>query len=636
MPNRVLNSVHILYTPNIEDVQNYKNYASPNVFVISSYMNPGTYLGFEYYKGLSYELYYIDNNRNIQQLTYNIVKGNGLFVKDNKFDIKIDNNTLKTCGYKGKYYINVNTSSFKEASYLNRGLLSIKHDVYYNNQYNDTINENGAISLDQNNRIILSNGLKQDLQNISKYYNKCNNIINTINELYQICIKDLDVSTIVNVGDILYYNIEKKIYTLKKTNKSGTENTPAMVCVIASNILEDGEPRFMPLKRKMSQYIYDSSNIMSVKNTFNQIPIYDNNDVNKINISTNIKSSHEGYIAIKRNDWRKNIKNPFDSNENYYVLNDKILTYSISEEISKQHLNWYIDATKINPNNNYIILPNGIYTDIINSSIQNAIGTSTIYVIATIKFNNNITKYYLCNLKLSNNRFVNTSPIYGYNLMKTITNNFTEASYNASEQFAILSKKDIVESSGTINELPKSGISFTSLKTISPDFSEYSTKTNETFVISKDSNILTDTKVSIYSHHHESNKFGFTVQASVKGQILLTTTVGIVSPSQIIVNDTNTLYSGELINNSYDVIYPVITANFTPNEVNKYKTSMAKLQTAVAGLENPKVNNDTNTNTNNTNNTNNNSNSNKQPSGGAIIYNNGNIVEWSTYHDSDS
>ena len=585
MPNRVLNSVNMLYTPNIEDVKKYQNYASPNTFVVSSYLNPGTYLGFEYYKGLSYELYYIDQDKNIIQLTYNIVKGNGLFVKDNKFDIKLDNKTLTSSVLYNKYYtIKVNTDSFKEASYLNRGLLSIKNDIYYNDQYNDTINENCPISLDSNNRIILSNGLKHDLQNISNYYNKCNNIIKTINELYQICVKDLDVSTIVNVGDILYYDIEKKMYTLNKTNKSGIINTPAMICVIGSNILEDGEPRFMPLKRKMNQYIYDSSNIMYVKNALNQIPIYDNQNINQINIGTNIKSSHKGYIAVNRNDWKQNIKNPFNPEENYYILNDKILTYSVSEEISKQNINWYLDASKINYNNNYIILPNGVFTDIIDSSIQQIIGNSIIYIIITLKFSNDLIKYYLCNLKLSNNRLVNTSSIYGYNLMKTITNNFIEASYNTSDQFAILSKNDIIESSGTIDGLPKSGISFTSLETISPDFSEYSTQTNEIFVISKDSNILTDTKVSIGSRQHQNNVFVFGVKASVKGQILLSTTAGTLSKTQIIVNDINIYYDVKLTNNSYDVIYPVITANFTPNEVNKYKTSIDKLQTTIGGI----------------------------------------------------
>ena len=232
MLNRVLNSVNILYTPNIEDVKRYSNYASPNTFVVASYFNKGSYFGFEYYKGLSYELYYIDPDTNIQQLTYHIVKGNGLFVKDNKFEIKIDNNTLNTSTYGGKYYVNVNTTSFKEASYLNRGLLSIKNDPYYNDKYSDTIDDKGGIIFNNDHKIVLSNGLKQNLQNIQKYYDKCNNIIKKINDLYKICIKDLDVTTYVEVGDILYYNSEKKIYTLNKANKSGTINTPAMICVM--------------------------------------------------------------------------------------------------------------------------------------------------------------------------------------------------------------------------------------------------------------------------------------------------------------------------------------------------------------------------------------------------------------------
>jgi len=580
MFNRVLNSVNILYTPNIEDVQNYSKYTSPNTFVVSSYFNPGSYIGFDYYKGLSYELYYIDPDTNIQQLTYNIVEGNGLSIKDNKFEIKIDNDTLKIKEYNGKYYINVDTTSFKEASYLNRGLLSIKNDIYYNNNYFNTFNENGSVVFD-NNQIKLSNGLKHDLQNIKKYYDKCNNIIKKIEDLYKVCIADLNVSMHAEVGDILYYNSEKKKYTLNKTNKSGTINTPAMVCVIASNVLEDGDPRFMPLKRNMNQYIYDSNNIMYVKNALNTIPIYSTNDTDQINIGTSIISSNKGYIAIKRDEWKNNVHNPLNSNENYYVLNDKILVSSIESEtiLSKQNINWYIDGSKINYNDNYKIAPNGIFTDIIDQSIQQYIN-GNVYMIININFNNDISKYYLCNLELKDNRLINTSYIYGYNLKKTITNNFAVASNNSSEFFEILSKKDISNNTNSQSSL----ILFTDLETITTDFIENSDNT-ETYVISKDSDILTDTKITISVKQHYNNEFHFLIQSSITGQVLLSSTSGVLNKTHLIISDPKIDYEVHLINNSTEQINSTIRADLIPDQLNKYKPSYITYQVVVAGKE---------------------------------------------------
>jgi len=589
MPNRVLNSVNILYTPNIEDVKKYKQYASPNTFVISSYMNPGSYIGFDYYKGLSYELYYIDYDKNISQLTYNIVNGNGLSTKDNKVDINIDNKTLTTTNFKGKNYIKVNIDGFKEASYLNRGLLSLENNIYYNDNYYDTTLEECACTLNYNNCITLSNGLIYNLENISKYYDKCNNIMKDINKLYQKCVEDLNISSFINPGDILYYDAENQKYTTNKINKSGEENSPIMICVIGSNILPDNEPRFMPLKRKMNQFIYDISNSMWVKNALNNIPIYNNSNIKDININTGTIGANRGYIAQKRNSWKYNISNPLDSSENYYTLNDKILVYTTSEEIVKQKLNWYIDVTKINVNDDYNILPEGIYTDIVNSSIQKYIETSTIYIIVTIKFNNNMTKYYLCYLHLTNNRFVNTGIIYGYNFMKTITNNFNEALLNTKEQYLKLSKNDI---------LNKSSIVYTDLETISVNFND---DTSNTYVITNNPKTLSDPGLKIIPFWTHDNLFEFHVVATVSGQVSLTATKGIFKntdfnhthphhPIIIKENQQNhyTLEDNEesstsgweiitLTNTSADPINTTITANFIPDNPNMFKSTTATL-----------------------------------------------------------
>ena len=621
MPNRILNSTNILYTPNIEDVKKYNYYASPNTFIISSYYNSGSYIGFDYYQGLSYELYYVDQNKNIQQLTYNFVKGNGLSIKDNKFEIKLDNKTLTLEKYKNKNYVKVNINAFKEASYLNRGVLTIENGIYYNDKYYDLLDSDGAFKLDNSNRITLSNGLTHDLENISLYYKKCTDIIKKVNELYLIAIKDLNVAAYVEVGDILYYNSKKKIYTLNKSNKDGTNNVPSMVCVIASNVLPDFEPRFMPLKRNMEQFIFDKSSTMYIKNALNTVPIYNISDTTKINTSTNIKGANRGYIAVKRNDWSKNIKNPLDSSENYYTLNAKSIIYNTSSIVSSQTLNWYIDASKINYNNNYTISNYGVYTDILNETIKNKIGNTSVYVILTINFNNNVVKYYLCNLKVNNNRLININTLYGYSLMKTITNNFTEISTSSSESSSILLSKEMKELSSSSSE-SNNGIHFTTLKPMNVDFSESSNNATETYVISHESEILSDSKVYITTVSHTNNTYTFTVTASIYGKIDIITTAGTLNIKSLIVEPNKPTNKITVTNNTVEMINTTINVYLSPNDTTKYKSTSTKIQVSIAGKHKEINNTLINAITNNTNNLNTKMVINKKPTNGYVISNN--------------
>lgn len=445
MTNGMLNSVDFLYTPYIEDVKKYSKYTSPNTFVISSYYNPGTYVGFDFYKGISYELYYIDNDNNINQLTYNLVPGNGLSIKNNGFEINIDNDTIKKTTENSSYFF-IDENTFKEASYLNRGIFGIENDRYFNDKLCDIDNDKGAFTIGSDKKLELSNGLWHDLLLISDYYKKCNNIMPLIEDLFKKCTIDLDVDNQVNVGDILYYNNRNQSYTLKDTNKAGENNTPVMVCVIASNILEDSEPRFLPLKRNMASYEFDNNSKIQVKSAFNKIPIYKNINLDKINVNSDIIDSTYGYIAQKRKDWKQNAKNPLDNTENYYLKGEQTMV-----ESNFQNISLYLNDKKINYNDSYSINTEGLFTSVINDNIQSFVKNKILYVITTIKFSNDITKYYLCNLKYKNGRFVNTNKIYGYYKNNTITENFTEASKNTSEIYSLLSKKENVNNQQIIN-----------------------------------------------------------------------------------------------------------------------------------------------------------------------------------------
>ena len=449
MQDSILNSINILYTPNIENLKIYNKYIDPNNLIISSYYNPGTYIGYDYYQGLSYELYFVDGDRNINQLTYNLVEGNGLVIKDNKFGINLDNYTLMLVkDEEDNTYINVNSENFKTASKLNKGILNIENDVYYNDNYIDTNNNKGAFNINQtNNIIILSNGLVGDLNKLKYYYKRAKIILDSLYKIYIKCIEGLPININVKVGDILYIDAITQEYTLEEYH-NGNKNTPIMVCVIASNVLSDGEPRFIPLKRNTNKMMFDSSNNIYLKRATNKVPIYNTNKLSRININTQTVESNQGYIAVKRNDWKNNLTNPLNSSENYYNVN-RILNL---ENGDSQTLKWYIDFKKINYNDNYTISPEGVFTELVNNKIQNLIADSKIYFIITINFSNEVTKYYLCNFKLKNNRLVNLDTLYGYNTKKTITNNFQLSINNEKENYIELSKLEIKESSNFISE----------------------------------------------------------------------------------------------------------------------------------------------------------------------------------------
>ena len=62
----------------IEDFQSIKEYSSymmsNNIILASSYLN--VFKDYRQYSGYSYEIYYLDNDSNVNQLTYNTLFGN--------------------------------------------------------------------------------------------------------------------------------------------------------------------------------------------------------------------------------------------------------------------------------------------------------------------------------------------------------------------------------------------------------------------------------------------------------------------------------------------------------------------------------------------------------------------------------
>lgn len=578
-----MNSINILYTPNINDVKRYSHIANPNNMIVSSYMNNGSYIGFDYYKGLSYELYYVDNKQGIHQLSYNFVQGNGVGIKDNKFNINIDNDTFVSTYYKGKNYITVNTNCLKGASPSNKGILYIDPNLYNNDLYRETIIDDDSVCLNSDNQITLSGGFVHDMSKIEAYYKKCNNMLNKIKELSK------SANTLPNhsnVGDILYYDNRLKKYTLNSQSTNNGEvyqNVPEMICVIASNVLSDNNPRFIPIKRDNILYKFDSSNYLYTENNMNQVPIYETNDVSEINQSTNIIGANYGFIALNRYDWKNNIKNPFHKKEYYYTNTNKITTYKNNNvDITKyedeltNNLTWCIDVSKIDYNNNYKINPGAVYSNIIENPTER-LQQLTIYFIIEVKFDG-FSKYYVCNLKYDGliDRFTNTNILHSYCVKNTITNNFNELKDNSKENYENIYLEDLYKylKSLNVNVIPK--IEYIELEDFNEEYTNEDINYNDEIYVITEKNIeLTDITLKINDidfTSYRNNVYKFNILSSINGQINISISDGTIDKDTFIVESNKESETITIINNTNNIINCNISITIIPFENNIYKS----------------------------------------------------------------
>ena len=583
MSNGIMNSINILYTPNINDVKRYSHIANPNNMIVSSYMNNGSYIGFDYYKGLSYELYYVDNKQGIHQLSYNFVQGNGVGIKDNKFNINIDNDTFVSTYYKGKNYITVNTNCLKGASPSNKGILYIDPNLYNNDLYRETIVDDDSVCLNSDNQITLSGGFVHDMSKIEAYYKKCNNMLNKIKELSK------SANTLPNhsnVGDILYYDNRLKKYTLNSQSTNNGEvyqNVPEMICVIASNVLSDNNPRFIPIKRDNILYKFDSSNYLYTENNMNQVPIYETNDVSEINQSTNIIGANYGFIALNRYDWKNNIKNPFHKKEYYYTNTNKITTYKNNNvDITKyedeltNNLTWCIDVSKIDYNNNYKINTGAVYSNVIENPTER-LQQLTIYFIIEVKFDG-FSKYYVCDLKYDRliDRFTNTNILHSYCVKNTITNNFNELKDNSKENYENIYLEDLYKYLKSLNVNVTPNIEYIELEDFNEEYTNEDINYNdETYVITEKNIELTDITLKINDidfTSYRNNVYKFNILSSINGQINISISDGTIDKDTFIVESNKESETITIINNTNNIINCNISITIIPFENNIYKS----------------------------------------------------------------
>ena len=69
------------YIDDIDILKTNKDKINGDIFVVSQFSYTFN-KNYKYFEGTSYELYYIDSDKNFTQLTYTFVEGNGISIND--------------------------------------------------------------------------------------------------------------------------------------------------------------------------------------------------------------------------------------------------------------------------------------------------------------------------------------------------------------------------------------------------------------------------------------------------------------------------------------------------------------------------------------------------------------------------
>lgn len=419
----------IIYVDNIKAVKDIsKTFLKPNNILVSSY-NYNIFKNYTRYKGTSYELYYVDNNSNIRQLSYYVNEGNGLYIDDEyNLGLNIDNKTIKE-NESHELYIDSNELTCAY-NHMHKGVLAGENKLFYDHLLN-----NSGFIVSTDGILKLSNGLLMSLYEIKNYYDQFDKLALDINK---IAVKlDFKVD-VFNVGDILYIDENSK-YT-----KVAEGNMPFMICVIASNTLSDGAARFIPINFNNSKSIFArNNNNLYYKKLFSHIPVYDNN-LNMLSSSSGITSSTYGFMASDNSQWVDNFKNPFNYKEHYYAN-----LYTMKTDIV-----WYLDPDTFHKQDMYSLDAKSIVTEIIN--LDQFGENKEISPIIEIEFSDGFKGYYMLVFKYSeeNKRFELSEsalpteyPLILVNRMNTTIENTTNIAISSVNKKIKVYNKDILVSS---------------------------------------------------------------------------------------------------------------------------------------------------------------------------------------------
>ncbi len=369
---------NIVYSKDInsvkEAIKNNKDNIFPNNIVITSYNINNIEKEFNKYDGTSYEMFYIDNKKNINRLSYNIQEGNGITLSDYKLYLGVDYETIKYQGSKKTLYID--NDKLRNAYYNYKGITKGDNEIYIDSFVND-VKEYGTVS-SVNGEISLNPGVMMEMREIAYYFNKYINL----NDLIKDRIIDLLQGHIFNVGDILYRNPTTNELTFKQYK--GYE--PYMVCIIGSNVMDDRYPRFIPINNHTledKKYLNAENNILNTKSLYNKVPVYED-DLFNITEDSEIVSASYGYIATNQANWENNWANPFYKTVEHYFAN--------SSTDFNSELKWWIYQNGAHKFGKYSIDAETIETDSIEAEDDSTPGEFNITV--NITFSDGFTSDY--------------------------------------------------------------------------------------------------------------------------------------------------------------------------------------------------------------------------------------------------
>ena len=139
----------LIYVDNVTAIKDItKTFLKPNNIIVSSY-NYNFEKNYKKYSGISYEMYYVTNNSYIQQLSYYVNEGNGLYInKDYNLSLNYDNKTIKT-NSNNELYVDTKelTCAYND---LCKGILRGENKLFYDHNLNDSgfiVSNDGTLKL---------------------------------------------------------------------------------------------------------------------------------------------------------------------------------------------------------------------------------------------------------------------------------------------------------------------------------------------------------------------------------------------------------------------------------------------------------------------------------------------------------
>lgn len=345
-----------IYYNDKEILFNHTNLLKPNSFNLTSVKDDEG--------NTFYELWFVDKDRQLTQLTYNILEGNGISLDENKrWKINMDNITIQE-NQDNQLYIN-NEYIIKAYGSQTKGVIKVKNENPHINIYEPN-NNIGSIIINDRGQISISPTILGLISQIEESKSTINSLIEEIDKMLNL--QQFDNSTDLTVGDIIYYNDFIGFSKYTTSIKDDPNWRPYYVCVISSGVLPDGKARIMNVNNNSLMNIKENiSTFINEANSYKNIPVfngnyeYDENSKTYIITGTQINSGTNGYIATDSKYWKK-YYNPLNNIEHYNVILNEEEEQIIDEgENNINIIGMYIDNGIEIEDNFYNINPENLY-----------------------------------------------------------------------------------------------------------------------------------------------------------------------------------------------------------------------------------------------------------------------------------